>query len=1154
MKNVQKIILAAICILSTQCEGQPTSTTETVTTWTETLSQNVRNLVTDILSADKVSEAAADLPWTLDPNDISRQVQDIHNTLFIWVELLGNIVRDLKSDAEALIKQGSYDTHYWDAEGFNQTVMPGGLLCTIPEEANNTSGAVRYSYDVDFTKTSVRLASDAPRQDTHVIDFVEWSARLDESFAKKQLKTPHVLSQYATYKDKAMRFYPARAWPKTFSGHAVPLDIASRPWYRNAVGSTKNIVFVIDSSGSMVSMSRWRITLDLVGKLFQSISENDNFAVVLAGSTYTDVWSKPWYKSEAELLGCGQGFHPATGSNKKKFMDILERFKPYGATAFTESFKTAGQLFKTHGGNLPDKGCAQAVVFITDEEDTDPDAYCGTGRYSENGNWLPSNLCEYNETDEGIANSLKSEGYEGMFFSYGVLSKKAERTGVTNAACQFRGGIEYVSETGTQTTQAIENFKHWIDKSVPRTTSTWSSPYFDIFGSQKRVLSASVAYSYLNQFYGVVAVDFPLSDIQLYLEETATEYSYAFLINAKGETLVHPYLKVLYKPTEIDAIYPYIEELEMSPDSSGVMQPQAFLTVREEMLAGTDGVRSITGPLRRYTGGEGYGYTTVNIPKKYAYRRIRGTPFTICVVQHATLAGSVKTVKKNSPIKTQNLVSEEAAGVYHRIDLYPNELLRDTYNVQTFKSPRTNLTTGERTGVFIRETCFCNSLLYQTRTAMTDVDITYIDKQINIDGEPARCDFTDVKPYQIRPDCLHDIRTSLDLVSARFKLSTTIDFGKWLSNEVLNRRFTTSLGNHLVLQVRPFHKALNPTQHDFFKISEYNPGLYTIAKPFIDGVSKDAKITFSRAIMKGKDEIAALTCTQDSDCGATLPGVCLKLPTGNTCSSSRVLGVLSTEVPLTKWAAELSLLTRATTVTDNSTACGGSYTCMHSSGNVTCETRCYIMDAAGFVLWNSSSSWENEVTDITPPLPFTEGELMRQLVDVHKGYDKSVNVDQQGECRVADTWTSRYAQKQRVELDVDGREMYESFRNGRTPPMERSHYCPLHTQTFSLNRAVFSNVLTGSLNDGCTQGKYTARLIPSVNAVFVIISNYYSTLAARTRGRPVARDFACTVKNSIFAPSVPAHNLTCPTYPVPLSAYTSNLDPASCSDSATNYC
>eukprot|EP01059_Diplonema_ambulator_P014119 TRINITY_DN2496_c0_g1_i1.p1 TRINITY_DN2496_c0_g1~~TRINITY_DN2496_c0_g1_i1.p1 ORF type:complete len:1160 (+),score=218.39 TRINITY_DN2496_c0_g1_i1:33-3482(+) len=1126
------------------CAAQvSTSTPEArVAAWSSLLSSNVRTLVKDVLAEDSVVGDATDTQWVDDKVDVGDVATNVHNTLYIWFELLSNIARDLQAEAEVFVKQGSYDTHYWDSEGYNETVMPGGLLCVIPTVGNTSDSRVRYSYDIDMKSTSVRISTSTSRENEGVIDFIQWSSRLDSSFAKKALKTPHVLNQFVTYQDAALRMYPARPWPKSHSGQAVPFDITTRPWYRNTITSSKDVVVILDASGSM--KDKWDTIVELMDKLLKGLSEYDNFAVVLTGGTYMDIWGREWYKDGAEVLGCPKDtLRPATLSNRREINDIIAGMKPYGGTSQLEGFRKAKTLLEGR------PSCAQAVILITDVAESDSDTYCDIVGYDENGLWIPGELCKFNETHDDLVDVLESFGYTGQVFSIGIRPPPTywQYRGVLEVACSFDGTVSYAPESGRPTTTALKDFISWVNTASTNGKPTWSSPYYDASGSQEVLLTISRGFTYRDSMYGVVGADLPLSDIRMYLEESSWENAYMFLVNSKGEALVHPYLNQYYERTAKDAIYPGIEELEMEMNTAGVMQPAEFLTVKTQMVKGVDGTVTMVGPLRRL---KGDGYTVVDVKKLYTWRRVVNTPFTFCIVQHYELGGTVRWDRKDQPIVTRDLVTTmpNVAGVYHRIDKYPAATLQ-SYDVRVVE---TNTTMANVVGFFIKNLCFCNVLDYTVAPPITTADVAYIDTQVNVNGVPPPCDFTEVKTYQIKPQCIHDVRSGLSLTSSRFRVSYSSAIN-WLPDSIVSRKYISTKGTVIMLPTTPIQKHLDPIAEYGYLTAVYDPSLVHISRPYTVGGQK--RIAFSQAVMKGKDDVTSLMCSSDQDCGSALPAVCLKQNQGGVCSTQKVMGVLQTEVAFSKWTDEMFVMTRVAGETSNTTVCGGVYSCVHEGvGNQTCETRCYIMDSNGFVLWNSSATWAAEVTDINPPLAVNEGELMRQFVHVHKGYDQQVVVDKQGGCRLADTWPSRYTEQTRVAQDLDGMDKYMYLRGDRIPKNEHTEYCTQLQQTFSLNRVVFGSTLSGVLNDGCTYGTYAAQLVPSVDAVFVIITDYYSLLNSREQSRPPGRDFGCAFKNSIHKQQERTFNVSCPAFPSMPPSTVSNTTVSTCNPKTVHRC
>ena len=121
-------------------------------------------------------------------------------------------------------------------------------------------------------------------------------------------------------------------------------------WYSSTLLLPRDIIFVIDKSGSMMSV--WQQTITVIDKIIDSLNPYDRINIIMFDTHATDV-------------------HPtlllATHMNKTLIKSKLNTYSPGGWTNFEEAFKNLFAMRELHSNS---KNCRSIAIFITDGHQT----------------------------------------------------------------------------------------------------------------------------------------------------------------------------------------------------------------------------------------------------------------------------------------------------------------------------------------------------------------------------------------------------------------------------------------------------------------------------------------------------------------------------------------------------------------------------------------------------------------------------------------------------------------------------------------------------------------------------------------------------------------------------------------------------------------
>lgn len=105
-----------------------------------------------------------------------------------------------------------------------------------------------------------------------VIKAIQWSENLDQIFRDNYKNDPSLSWQFFGSSTGFMRQFPASKWKKD-----VPVDLYDcrlRSWYMEAATSPKDIIILMDTSGSMLGQ-RLDIAKHVVNTILDTLGTND---------------------------------------------------------------------------------------------------------------------------------------------------------------------------------------------------------------------------------------------------------------------------------------------------------------------------------------------------------------------------------------------------------------------------------------------------------------------------------------------------------------------------------------------------------------------------------------------------------------------------------------------------------------------------------------------------------------------------------------------------------------------------------------------------------------------------------------------------------------------------------------------------------------
>ncbi|XP_071155638.1 voltage-dependent calcium channel subunit alpha-2/delta-3-like isoform X1 [Mytilus edulis] len=444
---------------------------------------------------------------------------------------------------------------------------------------------------INYNLSTIHVPTNVFDKAPEIQNGVNWTHTLDGQFQKNHNTDQSSKWQYFCSSDGFFRIYPGIKWPKNNTdGRIDTFDCRMRSWYIKAATTPKNIIILIDSSGSMKGL-RMKITHFTVDKILQTLSDEDHFQIIdfAKETSYVD-------------KGCSNGtlIH-ASEQNKRRMLEKVKEIKPSQKANFTKALIEAFELFEEVESNLSNnseqskqtkqtenpKLCNKALMLITDGA---PESY---EKVFQEYNW-PSNK------------SVR-------VFTFLIGREVSESRNAKWMADANRGYYTHISTLA----DVQENVQEYIKvMSRPLAFSRtknhiWTSLYADYItevsdnkdrGLQYIVSFAAPVYDlkgYYNEskLLGVAGTDVTVQQIQdLIPYNRLGPNAYAFVVTHQGYVLFHPNFQPTFlkqdpedgfnpNPAKIQELHPNFQNVDIT-DVEYSQDDELLQQMRTKLLLG----------------------------------------------------------------------------------------------------------------------------------------------------------------------------------------------------------------------------------------------------------------------------------------------------------------------------------------------------------------------------------------------------------------------------------------------------------------------------------------------------------------------------------------------------------------------------------------
>ncbi|OQV23305.1 Voltage-dependent calcium channel subunit alpha-2/delta-3 [Hypsibius exemplaris] len=450
-------------------------------------------------------------------------MQDVANNVSLMMANKVGAVKRLVENAEEMTKSAVWipkiNLTYYNAKMMDSNQTGFASMEFIKDARFNNE-------EVNLTFSSVHVPTNIFNRSPIVLNGIQWSSQLDVIFRRNLEDDPSLKSQYFGSADGFLRLYPGIKWTNPETDRPDMYDCRLTNWYIRASSSPKDMVILVDISGSMTGI-REEIARTTVKEIMNTLHEDDFFNIIK-------------FKEEAQFLDtCAQGtLVQASEMTKRRYADLLSTLETENIANYTEAFTMAFQtLSSSHECNAAE--CNKAIMVVSDG--------------------VP-------ETFEEIFSALNPEK-RVRIFTYVIGREVTVYDEMKTIACQNRGYVTHVStmaDVRNHVETCISVFSRPLGISLELNENTedvlsWTTHVTRVWSSIGMVMTvaqpvfnrSSIA-SKKGSLIGVVGIDVPIVDIKRQMKpQEWTVGSYIFATNHNGHCIFHPYWRLMTKKSTL---------------------------------------------------------------------------------------------------------------------------------------------------------------------------------------------------------------------------------------------------------------------------------------------------------------------------------------------------------------------------------------------------------------------------------------------------------------------------------------------------------------------------------------------------------------------------------------------------------------------------
>ncbi|XP_067204326.1 voltage-dependent calcium channel subunit alpha-2/delta-3 isoform X2 [Linepithema humile] len=268
--------------------------------------------------------------------------------------LVHEIAKDIKTMMESKISAIKRIMDVAETSAMSSPPMDPPESYEFVNAKNNTidfENSRHFGGYVNLNMSAVHVPTNVYERASNVIRAIKWSEELDRTFINNYEQDPSLSWQYFGSATGFMRQYPAINW----SMQPVDLfDCRTRSWYIEAATSPKDILILMDTSGSMTGIRR-EIARHVINNILDTLGNNDFVNII----TFNNVTK--------EVVPCfNDTLVQANLANVRELKLAISDLETVNIANFTLALTTAFELLEVFRNEREGAKCNQAIMLITD--------------------------------------------------------------------------------------------------------------------------------------------------------------------------------------------------------------------------------------------------------------------------------------------------------------------------------------------------------------------------------------------------------------------------------------------------------------------------------------------------------------------------------------------------------------------------------------------------------------------------------------------------------------------------------------------------------------------------------------------------------------------------------------------------------------------
>ncbi|KAM4741395.1 voltage-dependent calcium channel subunit alpha-2/delta-2a isoform 2-T2 [Anableps anableps] len=495
------------------------------------------------------------------PKDlVERVARDISKLLNSKSKALEKLVREAEQlQKEHVWKDGVTENaiSYYDSKADSDYTEDGEEETPLETSSSLELEFVddpNFKNKVNYSSSAVQIPTDIYKGSPVILNELNWTQALERVFIENRREDSSLRWQVFGSATGVTRYYPATPWR---APNKIDLyDVRRRPWYIQGASSPKDMVIIVDVSGSVSGLTL-KLMKTSVMEMLDTLSDDD----------YVNV-AKFNEKAEA-VVPCFRTLVQANVRNKKIFKEAVMHMQAKGTTDYKSGFTFAFEQLLNES-SAPRANCNKMIMMFTDGgEDRAQDIF-------EKYNWP-------NKTVRVFTFSVGQHNYDVTPLQWIACANKGYYFEIPSIGAIRINTQEYLDVLGRPMVLAGPKGKQ----------VQWTNVYQDALGLGLVItgtmpvfnLTADSASSQNQLILGVMGVDVAINEIK---KKTPTyrlgANGYTFATDPNGYVLLHPNLRPkiinFREPVTLDFLDAELEDNNKEE-------------IRRQMIDGRSGQRKI---------------------------------------------------------------------------------------------------------------------------------------------------------------------------------------------------------------------------------------------------------------------------------------------------------------------------------------------------------------------------------------------------------------------------------------------------------------------------------------------------------------------------------------------------------------------------------